>query len=160
MASDLAVAYVPSAVWLGREGDAARDEGRRSDPARGPRKRPAPLRGSVLIVDDDPDIRTMLRIHFEIEGYNVFEASDGNRAWRLIQDKHPKVVVADVHMPGRTGLELCRLARDAGFDEIGFIAYTAGMATWDECKAAGFNALFLKTDPLPSLTRTVRRLSR
>lgn len=160
MACELAVAYVPSAFWLGGEHDAARDDGGTAESARRSGHRPEPSRGPVLVVDDDPDIRTMLRTQLELDGYVVWEAPEGNRAWRMIQEKRPAVVVADVHMPGKTGLELCRMARDAGFDDIGFIAYTAGMASWDECKAAGFDAHFLKTDPIRSLSNTVRRLSR
>jgi CheY-like chemotaxis protein len=113
-----------------------------------------------LVVDDDPDVRTMLRTQLEIEGYSVLEAADGDRAWEVIQRENPPVVIADVQMPGRNGLELCRLARARGFESTGFIAFTAGMASWEECRNAGFDAHFLKTDPLPSLSRTVRRLSR
>lgn len=115
-------------------------------------------RSSVLVVDDDGDVRTMLRVQLEIEGYSVIEAADGNQAWDLIQRHHPAVVIADVQMPGRNGLELCREARAAGFD-IGFIAFTAGMASHEESIEAGFDAHFLKTDPLPRLSRTVRRLA-
>jgi CheY-like chemotaxis protein len=114
----------------------------------------------VLVVDDDADVRTMLRTQLEIEGYSVLEAADGDQAWETIQREDPPVVIADVQMPGRNGLELCRLARASGFETTGFIAFTAGMASWDECRDAGFDAHFLKTDPLPSLSRTVRRLSR
>ena len=111
----------------------------------------------VLVVDDDPDVRTMLRVQLEIEGYNVAEAADGSRAWRRIQEEQPAVVIADIQMPRRTGLELCRLARENGFNSTKFIAFTAGMASWEECKRAGFDAHFLKTDPLPRLTQTIRR---
>lgn len=126
-----------------------------------PRKadRPNATRASVLVVDDDPDVRTMLRTHLEIEGYAVIEAADGNQAWELVQRHKPAVVIADIQMPGRSGLELCRHARAAGLDKTGFIAYTAGMASNEECTQAGFDAHFLKTDPLPRLSRTVRRLA-
>jgi len=111
----------------------------------------------VLVVDDDPDVRTVLRTQLEIDGYAVAEAADGQQAWRMIQRDHPAIVVADIQMPHRNGLELCSLARANGFDDTKFIAFTAGMASWDECKAAGFDAHFLKTDPLPSLSRTIQR---
>ena len=111
----------------------------------------------VLVVDDDSDVRTMLRTQLEIDGYEVFEAADGEQAWRMIQRDHPAVVVTDIQMPQGNGLELCSLARDKGFDDTKFIAFTAGMASWEECKAAGFDAHFLKTDPLPSLSRTIRQ---
>lgn len=119
--------------------------------------RPGPKR-SVLVADDDRDVRTMLRTQFELEGYSVIEAANGNQAWELIQRYQPAVVIADVQMPGRSGLDLCRQARAAGFDHTGFIAFTAGMASYEECTEAGFDAHFLKTDPLPRLSQTVRHL--
>jgi CheY-like chemotaxis protein len=118
----------------------------------------AARRHQVLVVDDDPDVRTMLRTQLEIDGYQVMEAPDGNRAWKMIQQYHPAVVIADVHMPHRSGLELCRMARAAGFKDTGFVAFTAGMASAEECRAAGFDAHFLKTDPLPLLSRMVQQL--
>lgn len=120
-------------------------------------RRPGPKR-SVLVADDDRDVRTMLRTQFELEGYSVIEAANGNQAWELIQRHQPAVVIADVQMPGRGGLDLCRQARAAGFDHTGFIAFTAGMASYEECTEAGFDAHFLKTDPLPRLSQTVRHL--
>lgn len=118
----------------------------------------AARRHQVLVVDDDPDVRTMLRTQLEIDGYRVMEAADGNQGWKMIQQYRPAVVIADVHMPHRSGLDLCRIARQAGFNDTGFVAFTAGMATAEECRAAGFDAHFLKTDPLPRLSRTVQQL--
>lgn len=112
----------------------------------------------VLVVDDDADVRTMLRTQLEIDGYQVMEAADGNHAWKMIQQYRPAVVIADIQMPHRGGLELCRMARAAGFNDTGFVAFTAGMASADECRAAGFDAHFLKTDPLPRLSRMVQQL--
>ena len=118
----------------------------------------AARRHQVLVVDDDADVRTMLRTQLEIDGYQVMEAPDGNQAWKMIQQYHPAVVIADVHMPHRSGLELCRMARAAGFNDMGFVAFTAGMASAEECRAAGFDSHFMKTDPLPRLSRMVRQL--
>jgi CheY-like chemotaxis protein len=115
-------------------------------------------RHRVLVVDDDPDVRAMLRTQLEIDGYAVMEAADGIEGWRMIQQERPAVVIADIQMPGKSGLELCSTARAAGFDAIRFIAFTAGMASVEECRAAGFDAHFLKTDALPRLSKTVRQL--
>jgi CheY-like chemotaxis protein len=118
----------------------------------------AARRHQVLVVDDDPDVRTMLRTQLEVDGYQVMEAADGNQAWKMIQQNRPAVVIADIHMPHRSGLELCRMARAKGFTNTGFVAYTAGLASAEECRAAGFDAHFLKTDPLPRLSKMVQQL--
>lgn len=114
-------------------------------------------RAPVLIADDDPDIRTMVRMLLELDGHRVLEAKDGTSAWEMIQSHSPAVVVADIQMPGMTGLQLCRKVKDSPLSSIAVIVYTAGMASREESKDAGCDGYFLKTDPLPSLRDAVRR---
>jgi CheY-like chemotaxis protein len=69
---------------------------------------------SVLIIDDDPAIRHLLRIMLEVEGHTVLEAEDGYAGLTLASTHHPDVVVLDYMMPGAdgesTGLSLRRVA--------------------------------------------------
>jgi CheY-like chemotaxis protein len=115
--------------------------------------------GAVLVADDDPDVRTMVRMLLELDGHQVIEAKDGTSAWEMIIRHRPAVVIADVQMPGLTGLEICEKVRHAQLSTTRVIVYTAGMATREEAVQAGCDAYFLKTDPLPSLRETVRRLA-
>lgn len=111
----------------------------------------------VLVADDDADVRTMLRTLLELDGHEVVEARDGEEAWQLCVENQPAVVVADVQMPGITGLQLCRRIRESRYSpDIKVIVYTAGMATAEEAKKAGCDEYFLKTDPLPKLRDKVR----
>jgi CheY-like chemotaxis protein len=116
------------------------------------------VRAPVLVADDDPDIRTMVRMLLELDGHRVLEAKDGSSAWELIQSHGPSVVVADVQMPGMTGLQLCRTVKDSVYRSVRVIVYTAGMASREESITAGCDDYFLKTDPLPNLREAVRRL--
>ncbi|HET9847632.1 MAG TPA: response regulator [Candidatus Dormibacteraeota bacterium] len=110
----------------------------------------------VLVADDDKDVRTMLRTLLELDGHEVLEAKDGDEAWKLCIDAQPAVVVADIQMPGITGLELCRRVRKSKYSpDIKVIVYTAGMATAEEARNAGCDEYFLKTDPLPRLRAKV-----
>ena len=111
----------------------------------------------MLVADDDPDVRAMVRMLLELDGHNVMEAKDGSSAWELIQAHRPRVVVADVQMPGLTGIELCRTVKDSEHSAVRVIVYTAGMATREDSEAAGCDGYFLKTDPLPNLRDAVRR---
>jgi CheY-like chemotaxis protein len=124
---------------------------------------PAPLSSpegiAVLVADDDPDVRTMLRTLLELDGHEVIEARDGNEAWRLIVELAPPVVVADIQMPGLDGLQLCRKIRETRRQDTKVIVYTAGMATEEEARNAGCDSYFLKTDPLNKLRDAVRRYS-
>lgn len=112
----------------------------------------------VVVADDDPDVRTMLRTLLELDGHDVMEARDGEEAWRLCLDYQPSVVVADVQMPGLDGLQLCRKIRSSAYSAaIRVIVYTAGIATPEEARQAGCDEYFLKTDPLPRLRDKVRQ---
>ena len=93
----------------------------------------------------------------ELDGYRVLEARDGISAWEMIEAHHPSVVVADVQMPGLTGLQLCKKVKDSQHETTRVIVYTAGMATREDSVSAGCDGYFLKTDPLPSLRDAVRR---
>ena len=62
----------------------------------------------VLIADDEPTMRLLVRETIALDDYEVVEAEDGDEAWQLIQEHRPAVALLDVAMPGRTGLELTR----------------------------------------------------
>ena len=67
--------------------------------------------GTVLVVDDDPVIVNLLRVNFEIEGYDVLTASEGEAGVAQAHAGHPDVVLLDVMMPGVDGLEVARRLR-------------------------------------------------
>jgi CheY-like chemotaxis protein len=66
---------------------------------------------TVLIADDEPSMRLLVRATIESDQYQVLEASDGDEAWTMIQKHRPSVVLLDVQMPGRTGLEVLAMIR-------------------------------------------------
>jgi CheY-like chemotaxis protein len=65
----------------------------------------------VLIADDEPSMRLLVRATIESDQYEVLEASDGDEAWAMIKEHKPSVVLLDVQMPGRTGLEVLAMIR-------------------------------------------------
>ena len=66
----------------------------------------------VLVVDDEPNLCTVLRRVLKIEGYKVITALDGKKALRLIKEKRPDIILLDIVMPGMNGREVCRRARE------------------------------------------------
>jgi CheY-like chemotaxis protein len=66
---------------------------------------------TVLIADDEPSLRLLVSATIASDEYDVVEAIDGDEAWGLIRQHRPSVVLLDVQMPGRTGLELARAIR-------------------------------------------------
>lgn len=74
----------------------------------------ADVRPSLLVIDDDSRVRTVVSWQLEAEGYAVREAADGNAAWQAIVDQRPDLVVLDLSLPGLSGLDLLRRLRDGG----------------------------------------------
>ena len=63
---------------------------------------------TVVIADDESSMRLLVHATIESDDYSVLEAEDGLEAWTLIQKHQPSLVLLDVQMPGRTGLEVLR----------------------------------------------------
>jgi len=61
---------------------------------------------TVLVIDDDPVILELLRVNFEIEGFDVICASDGEEGLRRARTDRPDAVISDIMMPRRDGLQL------------------------------------------------------
>lgn len=71
----------------------------------------------VLIVDDEPDILEFITYNLEKEGYQVFTASDGQKALKLARQEKPHLVILDIMMPEMDGVEVCRsLRQEPEFD--------------------------------------------
>jgi DNA-binding response OmpR family regulator len=69
---------------------------------------------TVLVVDDEKKLRTLLREYLEREGYAVLEAADGHMALDLARAARPDLVVLDLGLPGLPGDEVARLLRKDG----------------------------------------------
>ncbi len=69
---------------------------------------------SILIVDDEPMARTLLRLMLVRSGYEVIEAVDGYDALEKLRTILPDLVVLDVMMPGLNGFDVCTSIRDSG----------------------------------------------
>ncbi|HEX7276125.1 MAG TPA: response regulator [Acidimicrobiales bacterium] len=61
---------------------------------------------TVLVIDDDPVILELLRVNFEIEGFDVVCARDGDEGLAMAQELQPDIVISDIMMPRRDGLQL------------------------------------------------------
>jgi DNA-binding response OmpR family regulator len=61
---------------------------------------------TVLVIDDDPVILELLRVNFEIEGLDVICAADGEEGFRVARAEQPDIVISDIMMPKRDGLQL------------------------------------------------------
>src|SRR5690348_18451158 len=67
--------------------------------------------GSVLVVDDDPVVCSLMRATLERDGFTVLEAGDGVEGCRLYAEHRPDLLLVDVVMPHMDGYQLCRELR-------------------------------------------------
>jgi CheY-like chemotaxis protein len=118
----------------------------------------------VLIADDEPSMRLLVRATIESDQYEVLEASDGDEAWAMIKEHKPSVVLLDVQMPGRTGLEVLAMIRsDPALAPTRVIMLTAKAlkADVEVGMTAGADLYLTKPfSPLDLLTRVDEALGR
>lgn len=77
------------------------------------------MQQTILIVDDEPDIRDVLSLALTDMGHDVRAAADGDEALRLFHETRPPIVVTDIKMPGMDGIELLqKLKREAPDTEV------------------------------------------
>ncbi|MBA2282731.1 MAG: response regulator [Actinomycetota bacterium] len=87
---------------------------------------------TILVVDDDPVILQLLQVNFEMEGFTVITAADGVEGVARAQADKPDVVVSDVMMPNKSGLELVAdLKADDATKSIPVLLLTA-KAQWND----------------------------
>jgi CheY-like chemotaxis protein len=81
---------------------------------------------SILVVDDDPEIVTLLTTRLGKRGYAVTTATDGHSALEMAKRDKPSVILLDVMMPGKSGWEVARaLKQDPGTQAIKIVMVTA-----------------------------------
>jgi Response regulators consisting of a CheY-like receiver domain and a winged-helix DNA-binding domain len=67
--------------------------------------------GKILLADDEPDIREIVSYNLKEEGYDVICAKNGTEAIKLANEYLPSMIILDIMMPGKNGIEVCKLLR-------------------------------------------------
>ncbi len=67
--------------------------------------------GNILIVEDDPSIRKLVRVNLVKRGYSVSEAGDSHQAMALFQEMPVDLVLLDLLLPGLSGVDICAWIR-------------------------------------------------
>jgi DNA-binding response OmpR family regulator len=102
----------------------------------------------VLVADDEEIVRELVKVTIGADDFNVVEAADGDEAWSLIQEHKPSLVLLDVRMPGRTGLEILSAIRsDTSLAGTKVIILTASALPTDMAAGLTSGADFYLTKP-------------
>lgn len=115
----------------------------------------------ILVADDKPTGRELVRTVLENRGYEIYEASDGIEALDSAHRNHPDLIILDLHMPGLDGFGVIKELRlDAHFATTPVVALTASAMQGDRQRAlsAGFTGYITKPVSLKALRAEVERL--
>jgi CheY-like chemotaxis protein len=117
---------------------------------------------TVLVAEDSVDTRIMLKRAFELKGYHVLEAEDGEQALQIAREYKPSLIVVDLNMPVLDGLETVKNFRqlEGSGDHVPIVAITAydvyGME--EAAMETGCNAYLSKPLDLTELDRALKGL--
>ena len=116
---------------------------------------------TVLVVDDDSNIREVLHKFFTLKGYQVVLAADGEQALELAKCEMPKAIFLDIKMPGIDGMETCkRLRADEKTRLIPIILITAYGASKTEAHDAGADDIIYKPFDMRDLSIRLKSVIR
>lgn len=106
----------------------------------------------ILVVDDEPSIRTLYQIAFSHSGYEVRVASTGEEAFELLEEAPAEIIFLDLNLPGIKGDVLCKKILDR-WPEARMVAITGNLKSYGEekCQKAGFHHVLNKPIQLSDL---------
>jgi two-component system KDP operon response regulator KdpE len=111
---------------------------------------------TILVVDDEPQIRRVMRASLAAHGYTILEARSGEAALEILREKRPDLILLDVNMPGMDGLETCREIRHGS--SVPIIMLTVRSAERDKVLAldAGADDYVVKPFGIQELLARIR----
>ena len=114
----------------------------------------------ILLVDDDPNIRQLVNLYLEKEGFEVVMADRGDEALKLFRESPPSLILLDVMLPGMDGWQVCREVRKTS--NIPIIMLTAKDETFDKVLGLelGADDYVVKPFDMKELVARIKAVSR
>ena len=116
-------------------------------------------RAKLLVVDDDPHVRSSMSFLLTQLGYQVEAAEDGFAALSSLRRQSPDIIVSDLNMPGMSGFELLSVIRRR-FPAIGVIAMSGAFSGVDRQPGVAADVFYEKATSLHSLVESLHALAK
>jgi len=116
---------------------------------------------TLLIVDDEDGVRSLVRMTLESENYEILEATEGEEALDLVRRHRPGLVLLDVMLPDTSGIEICRALKadpETASTVVVMLTAKAQSADLEEAEAAGADGYFTKPFSPIALMQRVERI--
>ena len=121
---------------------------------------------SVLVVEDEDSLATLLQYNLQKEGYEVALAGDGEEALLMVEERLPDLIVLDWMLPKVSGIEVCRRLRQPMADDLRRTVAAMKVANnLERCGDLAKNIakrtlVIIESDPLTPLTRSIERMGK
>lgn len=115
----------------------------------------------ILIVEDDPNSRKLVRDVLQVKGYQTIESENAEEGIRLAKERQPALILMDIQLPGISGIEALKILRaDPQSQSIPVIAVTASVMNQQQSLItdAGFDGFEGKPVSVAALLKKVRNL--
>ncbi len=110
----------------------------------------------ILIVDDDESIRQIVRLCLTDEGFEVYEAANGQAALDALDEFQPEVILLDLRMPVMDGWEFARRYESLPGEHAPIVAFVAALNAEQECAMLTTASILAKPFDLDDLLKAVR----
>jgi len=118
------------------------------------------LKKTLLLADDSPTIQKVINLTFADEGIDVIAVGDGNAAIQQLRELKPDLVMADVHMPGLNGYQICeRIRQNVELSKVPVILLVGSFEPFDEEEARRVGADDFLMKPFQSIRQLVSRVA-
>ncbi|MDD5225996.1 MAG: response regulator [Candidatus Omnitrophica bacterium] len=120
------------------------------------------MKKKILVVDDEPDIQTIVGGRLTALGFEVLMAKDGQEGLNLARKESPDVILLDLMLPKLDGFKVCRMLKfDKAFENIPIIIFSAKGSDADKKLAtqSGADAYMVKPFDLNLFTQTIQKLT-
>ena len=117
-----------------------------------------PVDRLILILDDDPDLCTMIKMMLEYKGYAAVEANNEHDARKLMTEKQIDLIIMDMLLSGTDGTDVCRrLKKDQTLAQVPILMFSAHPNAKDTCLQAGADDFIAKPFEMNDLLEKVSR---